>query len=592
MEGVSETRLFALLGREGLDGLECKVVVEVEVVEVLAMDQEVEHVVALSTHLQAGLDPVELRRLKVLGGLERAEEVLFRERLGRAVVEVVEHVALEQLLVRHAHFDRVARRTVLVVPRVDERHVLRTARTARAQVEGSRRPVQRNGTRRVLSVERRVAQQWLDLLGQNERLTRIGIEFEALVVLVVVAAVMLAMVVVIISITVKGRDGVDDGIKVEGRQVGVLGLDVRRGRVVVDREMHRARTVVVEVREGDTVLGTQRLADDDLVNVVELVPVLVLVEVAVERLELGSAGDGDVERLGGVERLEVKEIKVVRVREVAQQLRAEAVEVRHDRHRQAPLAVARSVDEARVLQRLVVVQPLGHRRILVRIELHLDGVGRLDVEDVVAVVDDVLLVVERREAHALKVAARTLLATHHDPHGAPLRHVHGLDHERYLVDERDGARDVEQHRDVAHLLPRHRHVLEQLEHRVRHVLERAEIDALVMTELARAHVAVVLDDLANMLRRHVLLLRLDITELALVAVALGIELLPTTSLLFEFERMTLVVIQQHLIHRDIQQREKSQRDTKMELPTKLTKLTLSRYAMLCLGQDQASKQTL
>jgi len=30
----------------------------------------------------------------------------------------------------------------------------------------------------------------------------------------------------------------------------------------------------------------------------------------------------------------------------------------------------------------------------------------------------------------------------------------------------------------------------------------------------------------------------------------------------------------------------------MELPTKLTKLTLSRYAMLCLGQDQASKQTL
>ena len=38
MESVSETRLLALLGRERLDGLQVHVVIEVKVVEVLAVD--------------------------------------------------------------------------------------------------------------------------------------------------------------------------------------------------------------------------------------------------------------------------------------------------------------------------------------------------------------------------------------------------------------------------------------------------------------------------------------------------------------------------------------------------------------------------
>jgi hypothetical protein len=46
------------------------------------------------------------------------------------------------------------------------------------------------------------------------------------------------------------------------------------------------------------VLGAEWLSDDDLVDVVELVPVLVvLVVVAEQRLELGAARDGQVQRL-------------------------------------------------------------------------------------------------------------------------------------------------------------------------------------------------------------------------------------------------------------------------------------------------------
>ena len=95
VEGVAEPRLLALLGRERLDRLEVEVEVEVEVVEVLAVDEEVEHVVALAAHLEAGLDPVDRRRLEELGRLELLEKALLDLRLGATVVQLVEDVALE-----------------------------------------------------------------------------------------------------------------------------------------------------------------------------------------------------------------------------------------------------------------------------------------------------------------------------------------------------------------------------------------------------------------------------------------------------------------------------------------------------------------
>jgi hypothetical protein len=59
------------LGGERLDGLQVEVVVEVEVVQVLAMDQQVEHVVPLPAHLRA--------HPRVQGGGAREER---RERIG------------------------------------------------------------------------------------------------------------------------------------------------------------------------------------------------------------------------------------------------------------------------------------------------------------------------------------------------------------------------------------------------------------------------------------------------------------------------------------------------------------------------------
>ena len=76
-------------------------------------------------------------------------------------------------------------------------------------------------------------------------------------------------------VSVSVADGVDEGVEVEGGQVGVLGLDEDDvGRVVLG-QVHVARHAVVQVGERDLVLRAQRVSHDDLVHVVKLVPVLV-----------------------------------------------------------------------------------------------------------------------------------------------------------------------------------------------------------------------------------------------------------------------------------------------------------------------------
>lgn len=62
----------------------------------------------------------------------------------------------------------------------------------------------------------------------------------------------------------------------EGVQLRVVILDEANGRSVVGTELHLTRTTVVEVREGYLVLSTDLVTDYDLVDVVELIPVFIL----------------------------------------------------------------------------------------------------------------------------------------------------------------------------------------------------------------------------------------------------------------------------------------------------------------------------
>mmetsp|Transcript_20333 Transcript_20333/g.60756 ORF Transcript_20333/g.60756 Transcript_20333/m.60756 type:complete len:228 (-) Transcript_20333:172-855(-) len=206
---------------------------------------------------------------------------------------------------------------------------------------------------------------------------------------------------------------------------------------------------------------------------------------------------------------------------------------RHDWQREGPPLERRARHGRLVSQALVLVEPVIDRAVLNLVEVHANGLHRRDAEDVVGVVERRFFVVERRKPHPLEVHPVPLLPPHHDPHGAPLRGVDGLNHKRDFVHKGDGPSDVVQHFDVADLLPRHWHVLEQLEHGMRHVLERPEVHALVVPKLAVRHIAVVGNDLPDVLWREILLLRVHKAKLALFGIPLGLKLLPFSSLLFE-----------------------------------------------------------
>lgn len=85
--------------------------------------------------------------------------------------------------------------------------------------------------------------------------------------------------------------------------------------MMVRREVHGPRSRVVEIGEGDTVLRSDLMADDDLVDVVELIPVfLITIHVTEQGLELWSPRHGDIQRLSGEKRLLVEQVPVIPVR--------------------------------------------------------------------------------------------------------------------------------------------------------------------------------------------------------------------------------------------------------------------------------------
>jgi len=85
------------------------------------------------------------------------------------------------------------------------------------------------------------------------------------------------------------------------------------------------------VGERNFVFSSNLVPYDDLVDVVELVPVFIVLKlIAIERLKLGAAWDSQVQSLGCVERLLIKQIEVVFIRQIREQLVCQTVEVGHD----------------------------------------------------------------------------------------------------------------------------------------------------------------------------------------------------------------------------------------------------------------------
>ena len=87
-----------------------------QVVQILSMNQQVQHIVPLSANLDTGLDPVQFRVLEEFGALESFEQTPLLLSLGPLVMKTVQNPALEKLLIADPHFHWVSLRTLLFEP--------------------------------------------------------------------------------------------------------------------------------------------------------------------------------------------------------------------------------------------------------------------------------------------------------------------------------------------------------------------------------------------------------------------------------------------------------------------------------------------
>jgi len=85
-------------------------------------------------YLQTDLHPVQLCALEELGSLQSLEQALLLQVLGVSVMQLVQHIHLQQLLVTHAHLHWVVGRAVLIEPVVDQRHIHRSPSASRPAI--------------------------------------------------------------------------------------------------------------------------------------------------------------------------------------------------------------------------------------------------------------------------------------------------------------------------------------------------------------------------------------------------------------------------------------------------------------------------
>lgn len=77
------------------------------------------------------------------------------------------------------------------------------------------------------------------------------------------------------------RDWVDERVKVEGGKVRVFRLDVDHRGSVVPGQVHMIGQRIIKIGKGYAILGTNWLADDNLVDVIEFIPVFISNELLV-----------------------------------------------------------------------------------------------------------------------------------------------------------------------------------------------------------------------------------------------------------------------------------------------------------------------
>lgn len=67
---------------------------------------------------------------------------------------------------------------------------------------------------------------------------------------------------------------------------------------------------------------------------------------------------------------------------------------------------------------VVIIEPFINTSIFFWIQLNLDWFQRLNIQDVVSIIQWRFFIIKWRKSHSLEVSSVPFLSPHHDPHGA------------------------------------------------------------------------------------------------------------------------------------------------------------------------------
>lgn len=148
------------------------------------------------------------------------------------------------------------------IPSFDERNILSSDGATATLVVWVRRPPKSDGVLCVVALNLSVAQEWLDRVWKLK------------VVLFIFHIIWEDSIFVVDHLIARlhgtGRDWVDERIVVECWKIWIFDTNIEVLGLVVGRDVNRSRQTVVQMRERDLVFGSDRLANDDFGNVVEL----------------------------------------------------------------------------------------------------------------------------------------------------------------------------------------------------------------------------------------------------------------------------------------------------------------------------------
>jgi hypothetical protein len=160
-------------------------------------------------------------------------------------------------------------------------------------------------------------------------------------------------------------DRIDDGIKVEGRSLWIIILNVDRSRNMIDTVGNLPWAIIVEMRVGDLILSSKIITEDDFIEIIELIPIVSLLnDISVERFKLWTTRYSHVKCFSSVEALKIKEIEVILVIDIREERVGKSIQIAHDWEVKFPLLVAGTIHILSGLERLMIIEPIINKIIL------------------------------------------------------------------------------------------------------------------------------------------------------------------------------------------------------------------------------------